>query len=148
MNKEITFGDFNPEHSYQEREGAYGIVFQGNLVLIEKAQLGYFLPGGGLEEGETPEAALQREFKEETGYELVSYTKLGTGVEYREELKKIGHFYLVELGEKGQPTYDDGHVFPVEWTAYDAALDGMHLASQKWAILEALDFLQATQASI
>lgn len=144
MIKETTFGECVPGSSYTEREGAYGIAVLNDSVLIEKARLGYFLPGGGLEEGETPEVALKRECREETGYEIVSYTKIGIGTEYREGLKKIGHFYIIQLGEKGEPSYDDGHIFPVEWTPYVEALEGMHLASQKWALQETMDLLRTT----
>lgn len=144
MIKETTFGECVPGSSYAEREGAYGIAFLNDCVLIEKARLGYFLPGGGLEEGETPEVALKRECKEETGYEIVSCTKIGIGTEYREGLKKIGHFYIIELGRKGEPSYDDGHVFPVVWMSHVEALEGIHLASQKWALQEAINSLSIT----
>jgi len=129
---------------YSERVGSYGIALQGDNVLIEIGKLGYFLPGGGIDEGESSEAALQREFIEETGYLLRSWTFLGSAAEYRDvpeinfHQRKVGDFYLVELGEKGEPTYADGHMRPVEWLRLEDVQGKMHLESQWWAIQEAL----------
>lgn len=130
------FGIFNKEKEYREREGSYGVAIQGDEVLIEIAKLGYFLPGGGIEETETAEEALLREFREESGYELSSWKSIGTAIEYKEDLKKTGHFYLVHLGAKGEPTYEDGHIFPVEWLPVKEVQANMHLESQWWAIEE------------
>lgn len=52
--------------------GAYGIcIVKDHVLLIRKARGPYTglldLPGGGIEFGEEPEAALRREFVEETG---------------------------------------------------------------------------------
>jgi len=128
------FGIYDPSVNYKEREGSYGVAIQQDSVLLEVARLGYFLPGGGVEEKEAPEEALQREFREESGYELCSWKGIGTAVEYRKTLKKISHFYIVELGVRGKPTYQDGHIFPVEWISVKDAKKGLYLESQRWAI--------------
>lgn len=144
MREMETFGTHQPEVTYRERHGSYGVALKGDMVLIELARLGHFLPGGGIEVGESIEEALVREFREETGYELTGFTHLGSAVEYVDiadkgfHMKKVGHFYLVELGAKGEPTYDDGHVYPVEWMSVAAAREKMYLESQWWAIERAL----------
>ncbi len=49
------------------RPSAYGIVIKDGKLLTPKHFGKHNLPGGGLEFGETPEAAVIREIKEETG---------------------------------------------------------------------------------
>jgi 8-oxo-dGTP diphosphatase len=140
----IEFGDQLSSIEYSERPGSYGIAISGNKILVEMAKLGYFLPGGGIDEGETIEEALRREFREESGYEISSFQTLGSAAEYVNlpdedfYIKKVGHFFLVELGEKGEPTYDDGHVFPVEWRDIEEIRANLYLKSQWWSIEQAL----------
>ncbi len=55
------------------RPSAYGIVIKDEEILVSK-HYGkyYFLPGGGLDFGELPEAAVVREVKEETGIDATN----------------------------------------------------------------------------
>jgi len=63
------------------RIGAYGVIVQdGELLLThwnEHGRTGWTLPGGGLEDYETPEHAAVREIKEETGYDAEVVSLLG-----------------------------------------------------------------------
>ncbi len=146
MSEQALFGTKQGGVEYIERHGAYGVAIRGDTVLIEMARLGYFLPGGGVDADETIEHALHREFAEETGYEIGSTQEIGMAVEYQNDLykgepmyvKRIGHFYLVELGDKNEPTYADGHMYPVEWVSVSGVEEKMYLRSQWWAIEEAI----------
>ncbi len=58
--------------------GSYGVIKENEkILLIKKARGGYKgkldLPGGGIEFFETPEEALIREIKEETGLDVINF---------------------------------------------------------------------------
>lgn len=67
-------GDFSPKKNKKTttRECVTGIILSKNgdkvLVLRRKKDGMHVFPGGGVEEGESPAAAMMREVREETGY--------------------------------------------------------------------------------
>jgi 8-oxo-dGTP diphosphatase len=73
------------QHKRQrQRLGAYGIArdIEGRILLVRAATYltvagRWFLPGGGVEHGETPADALRREVTEETGLDIGAVTLLG-----------------------------------------------------------------------
>lgn len=54
------------------RPSAYGIILKGDKILLSPQFGGYDLPGGGIDLGETPEEAVIREIKEETGLDAAN----------------------------------------------------------------------------
>ena len=56
----------------QWRPSAYGIIINDGKLLLLKQTNGYDLPGGGLDLGESIEAAVIREVKEESGLEVAN----------------------------------------------------------------------------
>src|SRR5216117_313762 len=87
------------------------------------------LPKGLIERGEAPEAAAQREAREETGLSGTIQTKIDT-IKYSYTAKwekpptrvfKIVTFYLLKYTE-GDPSHHDGEVDRVEWFSIDKAI--------------------------
>ena len=61
----------NEENLMPCRVGAYGIIINDNKIALVKTSHGnYFLPGGKIEENETPEECIKREFIEEVGLDI------------------------------------------------------------------------------
>ena len=68
------------------RRAARAVLFNaaGQVAIMHFTATGsYKLPGGGIDEGEDTVAALHREIREETGYEITDIKELGEVVEYR-----------------------------------------------------------------
>ncbi|MEO6727286.1 MAG: NUDIX domain-containing protein [Blastocatellia bacterium] len=80
---ELKFGKHNPEAQYRQRPGAYAIIFNpdGRFAAVQ-GQDKLFLPGGGIDPGESPEDALIREVREECAREVVIIRSLCNGTQY------------------------------------------------------------------
>ncbi len=75
--------NFGKKHTFDEseyvfRKSLYGMYIKDNSVVMvqDATSKKWEFPGGGIEEGETELAGFKREFKEETGMELVGETQL------------------------------------------------------------------------
>ncbi len=94
-------------------------VFQdGALLLTNVVSRGWDLPGGHIEPGETPEQALVRELKEETGatvdrFELIGYLKI-TNEQENERNKKYPAVSCILVYEGYGATVDTNHTFLLE----------------------------------
>jgi 8-oxo-dGTP pyrophosphatase MutT (NUDIX family) len=105
---DIFENSFPEPKEYTVRPTAKGIVLDsdGNIALLEAS--GHFLfPGGGVEDGESPEEAFARECMEEIGCHIQITSCVGMGIQHRaEDAKKYEiYFYIAKvLGEKGAPT--------------------------------------------
>ena len=66
---------------YRRRAGIYGVLLDGEAVLLTHQAAPvpeYQLPGGGIDPGENPIAALHREVYEETGWHIGAVRHVGT----------------------------------------------------------------------
>ncbi len=86
------------------RVGSRAIIVQeGNILLTHELNSGWWLiPGGGIEEGETPQECVIREVEEETGVIVRPLKQFLTIYEYYEEYRYTGHFFVCEITGKGQ----------------------------------------------
>jgi 8-oxo-dGTP diphosphatase len=69
-----------PGQSYRRRPGVYALLQRGDSLLttFQQAPTPEFqLPGGGIDRGEHPIAALHREVHEETGWKIEVLRRLG-----------------------------------------------------------------------
>lgn len=116
---------------YRERQAARAIVFDtdGKIALLHATVKGYHkLPGGGIEEGETPEGALKRECLEEIGCAVRDIQELATAEEFRNQisLHQISHCFLARLdGEKGTPQLEPDEIeegFQTVWMTLGDAI--------------------------
>lgn len=131
--------------SYVDREGAYIIPIKGNKIGVVKTPKGYFLLGGGINEGESQEQAIKRECLEEAGYTVNIMKKLCSAEAYTRH-PSIGFFhpiqayYIGELLEKVQEPIESDH--ELIWAEYEVLKGKMFAQIQSWAVDMAKDYLK------
>lgn len=130
---------------YTDREGAYLIPLSGNRVGVVRTPKGYFLLGGGLEDGETHAACIGRECMEEAGYTVCVGERICSAETYCRH-PVIGYFHPVQtyytgrLLEKTSEPAERDHEFL--WIDYRELKGRMFAEMQNWALEQALDALK------
>lgn len=130
--------------TYLDREGAYIIPIKDNKIGIIKTPKGYFLLGGGKEENENDNQAIERECLEETGYTVFIKEKICSAEAYVIH-PQIGYFhpvqayYVGELLEKVKEPMEIDHQFL--WIELEKVKGKMFSQMQNWAIEIAMKFL-------
>ncbi len=141
--EEIHQFGIQPEREFKDRPGSYGVVFNdAGKILTLKVGDRFHLPGGGIDMGEDPIAALIRESLEEAGCAITDIEYLGKANQYYEmtklgPLNKLGIFYkarLVSIDPKQSIELDH----EIHWLDPDEFLDAESGEYQKWAVCAAL----------
>lgn len=139
-----TFGEKQAGASYRTRPGAYLIAVSGAQIASIRTPKGFFLPGGGVEPGETHEACILRECLEETGFLVQVGELLGSAESYLMH-EKIGAFHPVQHYYAG--AFLEFVCAPVEldhtlvWLPCEKAAEQMNVEQQAWAVRKALEKL-------
>ena len=108
--KEIEiFGENRFETWSRTRAGSRAIIVRGGMILLSHETVSgwWLVPGGGIEEGETPEACCVREAEEETGLVVRPLRQFLTLYEYYEEYRYISHYFVCEVTGSGQMRLTD-----------------------------------------
>lgn len=108
---DCTFGVPESGRCYYDRVGAYLIAMRAGAIALIQTPRGYFLPGGGMEPGESPEACIRRELLEETGYDVKLTRPAGAADSY-EQHPVLGWFHPIQYYYLGELTRQVG--VPVE----------------------------------
>ena len=124
---------------YIDRRGVYAVIANSaKEIAVLETQEGYFLPGGGIEPGETEREALKRELIEEIGYQASVIAELGAAVEYINASKVEKHyqirstFYNVQLDSKIVEGVERDH--RLVWLPQGDACKLLTRQSQVWAV--------------
>ena len=135
------FGGQEPCAQYIIRPGGYLVVrnSQGEIAVLSTPQ-GFFLPGGGQDDGESPAQAALREADEECGLRVQLSGLLGTADElvfaaseekyYR---KRCVFFSAVFVGSEEGGEVDHQLV----WMVAEEAASQLSHQSQAWAVSKA-----------
>jgi 8-oxo-dGTP diphosphatase len=114
---------------YRRRAGVYGVLLEGDAVLLthQAAPVPEFqLPGGGIDPGENPIAALHREVYEETGWHIGPVRHVGSFrrftymPEYDRWAEKVCAVFVARPTLRMGPPTEAGH--RAIWLQRDKAL--------------------------
>jgi 8-oxo-dGTP diphosphatase len=121
------------------RPSAYGFLQnRSGRIAVVRSDDGTYLPGGGIDAGETPEDALVREALEECGLAVkvgpcvIRATQFVTRMAEQVCVAKRSSFFSVTIVESQPDAVHPGH--ETFWLGPDAAKQMLSHESQKWAI--------------
>ncbi len=134
----LQFGTPLAGTNYTDRPGVYAVAVIDGRVLVVETPMGWFLPGGGVMEDETPEATLRREVDEETGYAIAALTHVGSARQFiGAGINKVETFFMVELEGAGVAQAEPDH--RPRWVAVEDAILGLKEEAQAWAVQSVRD---------
>ena len=120
-------------HSYRLRPGAYAVLIRDDRVLLtfqKSPEPEFQLPGGGIDPGESPLAALHREVREETGWTIGRVRRLGIYrrycymPEYGFWAEKLCSIWTARPISRLSPPIEPEH--RAHWVALDRAAGLLH----------------------
>jgi len=137
----IEFSINQPEKDkeYFKRPGAYAIIKNvDNLIAVIKTEKGFFLPGGGIENEESPDECLKRECLEEIGAKISGLNYFASGNYYfysttlNVNMESVGHFFTCKIDKFIKTKTDIDH--ELIWLKIDEAIPLFYLDNQREAV--------------
>lgn len=121
--------------------GVRGLVTdaEGRVLLLQHTYVhGWYMPGGGVERGETAETALARELQEEAGVRVLGRPALVSA--HCNEVNHPGDHVLVYRVQAWEPCAPaaQGEIHQIGWFAPDALPDGITPGTRR-RLAEALE---------
>jgi 8-oxo-dGTP diphosphatase len=137
--KNHEFGNKLDGMDYMDRPGVYAIIENDyKQIAVIESENGYFLPGGGIDAGETEVEALQRELIEETGYQISGIVEIATAVEYIKASREDKYYRIRSKFYQAQLEFKIGEVSEMGqhlvWLSQEEALKLLTRQSQAWAL--------------
>jgi len=133
-----TFGVRSGGCPYVIRPCAYALVQDGEgRIALVRTPAGWFLPGGGIDKGETPEEAIEREVREECGLLVKGggIVTAATEIVYSETEKtcfeKQSLFITATLVGMTAPLESDHELF---WMDPSQAMEKLSHESHRWGV--------------
>ena len=108
--KEIEISGANRFETFTKtRAGNRAVIVRDEMILLSHETVSgwWLVPGGGMEDGESPEECCVREVEEETGLIVRPLRKFLTLYEYYEEYRYISHYFVCEPAGSGQMRLTD-----------------------------------------
>ncbi|MDH2326880.1 NUDIX hydrolase [Cereibacter sp. SYSU M97828] len=130
---------------YKRRPGVYAALLRGGQVLVTHQAAPtpeYQLPGGGIDPGEHPIAALHREVMEETGWHIAIGPRLGTFrrfvfmPEYEMWAEKVCIIHVARPVMRIGPPTEAGHT--AVWMPAPEALDAVATEGERAMLARAI----------
>ena len=133
------FGERLPDQNYVSRPSAYVLVRDlRHRVATVQTPRGVFLPGGGINPGESAKEAAAREAREECGFEIRLDGEIGVADEYLyAEMEstfflKRSSFFRASLTASGLPSESDHELV---WLPQGEAESALTPDSHRWALM-------------
>lgn len=130
------------DKEYFTRKGAYIIPIKDGKVGVIDASKGYFLIGGGKENGESDEETIRREALEETGYLVNIGDKICSGESFVEDpdfgsFHPVQSYYSGSLNEKiCEESEETNHLV---WLSIETIKGKLYSPMQEWAVFSAIE---------
>jgi 8-oxo-dGTP diphosphatase len=121
------------------RPSAYGLAAnETGMVAVVRTSMGLFLPGGGIDPGESPTETVVREFWEECGLEVAVGAWSVRAIDFvyspndRVVFEKLSTFvHTTWTGRRGVAQEPDHEL---DWVSPAVAISGLRDPSARWAV--------------